>query len=103
MATDNPPISFDSVAVASPDQLSTDVNSEAVILHLNSGFYFGLNQTGARVWELLQEPRKVGEIRDRLVETLDVDSERCGEELLQFLEQLRAERLVEVRHDGQVA
>ena len=91
-------ITLDSTLVAAPDQLSSDVNSEAVILDLKSGVYFGLNHVGARVWELLQQPRKVAEIRDQLLEAFDVEPQRCERELLDLLEHLHSERLVEVRH-----
>jgi Coenzyme PQQ synthesis protein D (PqqD) len=98
MPSDSEPIQLDCTLVASADQLSSDVNSEAVILDLKSGIYFGLNQVGARVWELLQEPRTVAEIRDQLLDAFDVEPQRCERELLDLLEHLRAERLVEVRH-----
>src|SRR5690349_9188119 len=98
MPSDSEPIELDSTLVASPDQLSSDVNSEAVILGLKSGVYFGLNRVGATVWDLLQEPRKVAEIRDRLLDEFDVEPQRCERELLDLLEHLRVERLVEVRH-----
>ncbi len=48
-------ISLESVAVASSDQISSDLLGEAVILDLKQGVYHGLDATGARIWNLLQD------------------------------------------------
>ena len=40
---------------ASPRQISTRLEGEAVILDTTDGVYYGLDRVGARVWELLQE------------------------------------------------
>ena len=85
--------------VASEAQISSPVSSEAVILNLTSGVYFSLNRLGSRIWELIQEPRSVGEIRDRILEEFDVDSDRCERDILSLLEKLEAKGLVEFR-DG---
>jgi hypothetical protein len=58
-----------------------------------------LDAVGARIWELIQDPRTVNEIRDALLEEYDVEMERCERDLLAFLDQLAAETLIEVRDD----
>jgi hypothetical protein len=67
-----------------------------VILNLNSGVYFGLNPVGARVWELLQEPRTVADVCATVRGEFDVEPERCERELMDLLEQMRTEGLVDV-------
>ena len=47
-----------SVVVASPDQISSDLGDEAVILNLKSGVYHGLNEVGAKVWAFIQQAKK---------------------------------------------
>lgn len=86
--------------VAAPSQASCDLDGDAVILNLSSGTYHGLNEVGTRVWHLLEEPRTVGWIRDRLVEEYDVDPDVCLRDLCALLEALRAAELVEVS-DGE--
>ena len=70
-----------------------------VILNLDSGMYFGLNAVGARIWNLIQEPRSVQDIRDLLLEEYEVDPERCENDLLALLHGLAAEGLAEVKHE----
>jgi hypothetical protein len=82
--------------VASPDQVSCDLSGEAAILNLKTNVYFGLNEVGARVWNLIREPRTVAEIRDALVEEYEVEPERCQADLVALLEELEARGLVEI-------
>ena len=51
-------ISDRSVVVATKDQVSCDLAGEAAILNIKSGVYYGLDPVGARIWTLMQEPRR---------------------------------------------
>jgi hypothetical protein len=86
----------DSVVVASRDQVFCDVGAEAVILHLQSGIYYGLNAVGTRIWRCLQQPCTVSEIRSVLLQHYEVNSEECSCDLLQLLDQLSEVRLIDV-------
>ncbi|MDQ3661539.1 MAG: PqqD family peptide modification chaperone [Actinomycetota bacterium] len=87
---------MDSVVVASKRQVSSDLGGEAAILDLEGGVYYGLDEVGARIWEMIQEPRPASEVRDALIEEYDVEPERCERDLLALLERLAEERLIEV-------
>lgn len=87
------------IVFAIKDQVSTSLEDEAVILNLKDGVYYGLNPVGARVWELLQEPRTVREILNILLEEYEVAPQRCGQDLLDLLKELAAKKLIEVRDD----
>jgi Coenzyme PQQ synthesis protein D (PqqD) len=80
--------------VAIQDQVSTKLENEAVILNIKDGVYYGLNPVGARIWDLLQEPVTVGEIRDILVDEYEVDPLRCKEDLLNLLQDLSDRGLI---------
>jgi hypothetical protein len=93
-------LSLDSQVRAAPEQVSSDLAGETVILELGRGVYYGLADVGARVWELLRKPRTVGEIRDIIVsEYEDVESERAGADLLSLLAEMQTRGLVEVRDE----
>lgn len=89
--------SLSSTVVATPDQVHCALEGEAVILHLPSGTYYGLNPIGARIWSLLQDPMTVAELRDTLLAEYDVDRERLERDLLDLLSELAARELIEVR------
>lgn len=86
-----------STVVATRDQASCALGEEAVILDMAGGVYFGLNQVGARIWELLKTPRRVQSIRDELLAEYEVDAGACEQDLLRVLEEMRSAGLVEVR------
>ena len=92
-------ISTSSVVVAAKDQVSSDLGEEVVILNLKKGVYYGLDAVGAQIWNLIQEPKAVNEIRDVLLDEYEVEPEHCERDLLTLLEELTAENLIEVR-DG---
>ena len=73
---------------ASLQQAHCDVHGEIVILDVERGAYYGLEEVGARVWELLQTPRRVFEVRDILVAEFDVSAEKCEQDLTSFLGEL---------------
>lgn len=87
-------VTLDSVVAAAEQQVSAPLGDETVILHMSDGVYYGLDPVGTRIWSLLQQPRVVGEIRDRIVEEYDVEPERCRADLVDLLQQLVDHRLV---------
>lgn len=83
---------------ATERQVSSTVEGEAVILHMASGVYYGLEPVGSHVWSLLQKgPHTVGELRDRVCERYDVTPDRAEADLRSLLDDLLAEGLVERR------
>jgi hypothetical protein len=92
-------ISERTVVVAAKDQVSCDLAGEAAILNIKNGVYYGLDPVGARIWDLMQQPRAVGEIQSAIVGEYDVEPERCSHDLLGLLEKLLSEGLIEVK-DG---
>ena len=82
--------------IASPEQVSCDMGGEAAILNLKSGTYYGLDPVGARIWNLLQQPRTVGELRDILITEYDVDAARLESDIRALLGRLADNQLVEI-------
>ena len=91
-------VTMDSTVVAASDQVSASMQGEAIVLGLDKGMYYGLDEVAALVWSLLGEPRPVAEIKDRIVAEFDVDESTCERDLVAFLDDMDAEGLIEVRH-----
>jgi hypothetical protein len=89
-------LSPETVVVAARDQVSADLEGEAVILSLADGVYYGLDDVGARVWELLRQPRTVAELRDAVTAEYEVDAATAERDLLDLLAELAERRLVEI-------
>ena len=82
--------------VAASNQVSSELGSEAIILGLGRGMYYGLNSVGTRVWQLLKQPVTPAGLRDQLIAEYEVEPSTCQADLLALLEQLFAEGLIEV-------
>lgn len=90
-------ISLDTVVVAGSELVTANLDGEVVILGFQSGSYFGLDQVGAFVWDLLQKPQTVAALRDRILQEYEIDKERCEQDLLNLLGQLLDQQLIEIK------
>lgn len=95
-------IAGDSTIAAAEDQVSCDLEGESAILNMTNGVYYGLDALGARIWELIQEPKTLNEVRDVIVSEYEVEPERCERDLVALLTQLNDEGLIRVGN-GQAA
>ena len=92
-------ISGHSIMVAAREQVYCNLDGEVVILNLKDGVYYGLNAVGARIWNLLQEPRTMHEVRDILAQEYEVETDRCEHDLLALLQELATEGLIEIKDE----
>ena len=80
-----------------PDVVCTELgNKEAVLLHLKTKMYYSLNETGLRIWQLLNDGLTLNEISERLQQEFDVTPEKARESVMNLINELIAEKLVEV-------
>lgn len=80
--------------VRSSDQVHGDLDGKVVLLSIENGEYYNMNEVGSRVWELLEKPITVGALIERLLTEFDVDRVKCEQEVTAFLRQLRQDRLL---------
>jgi len=93
-------ITLDHVLIASPDVVFRDLDGEAVLLHLETGLYFGLDPVGTRIWSLLGEGAPLRRLHAQLLEEYDVAPARLEADLLQLAARLVASGLVDIREPG---
>ena len=68
--------------------LSRKLDDEMVLLNLDSGEYFGLNDTGTRVWELLADGHSGEEVTERLTEEFEVTEEVAAAHVASLCDEL---------------
>lgn len=77
--------------------LFQEVVDEAVLLDLERGHYFGLDEVGTRIWRLLAEHSTLPAVyRALLQEGYAADEEEIEHDLEDFIRQLAAEGLIEL-------
>ena len=64
-----------------------------VLLDVESGLYFSLDEVGERIWSLCDD-RAVHEIVDEVCAEYDVDRATVERDVLELLRELRAESLI---------
>jgi hypothetical protein len=90
-------LSKSSVVVSAGTVVDAEIGNEVLVLQLKKAEYFGLQETGARIWSLLKSPVTVEDIERVLLEEYEVDAAVCHREVVQLLSDLIEEGLVEVR------
>ncbi len=93
-------VSENSTIVAAREQVSSDLGGEVAILDLTVGTYYGLDEVGARVWELIQQPAAVSSVQAAIIGEYDVEPERAKRDVLALLQRLAEEGLIEVKDEA---
>ncbi|MCC5636923.1 PqqD family peptide modification chaperone [Nostoc sp. CHAB 5844] len=93
-------ISESSILVASKRQISSNLDTETVILDTTSGIYYGLNSVAAIIWELIQQPQTFAEIQNAILAKYAVEPEQCQHDILALLQELAIEGLIEVKNEA---
>ncbi len=90
------PLSESSIISAISQQVSCALGDETLILQLETGNYFRLNQVGVALWEFMQESHTVREIYLEILARYEVDSQRWERDLYGLLKEMREAGLIEI-------
>ena len=74
--------------------LAQEAHGQTVLLRLEDGGYYALDDVGAMIWELCDGGRAVGEIVALLCEEFDAPEAVVQADVLEFIDDLRRERLL---------
>lgn len=89
-------IGIDSTVSQSAGLVAADMDGQKVMLNIDKGKYYGLDDIGSRIWELIEKPRTVRELVAVLLQEYDVEDEICQRDVLAFLNKLHAQGLIAV-------
>jgi hypothetical protein len=78
----------------SEDQIAAPVDDEIIILSVERGSYFGLDDIGSDIWERLATPMRVDALCDALAAEYDADRATIERDVLALLDKLAAAGLV---------
>lgn len=92
----NSNVAPDATVVASNAVVSVELDGERVLLNIDNGQYYGLNDLGSFIFELVREKPTVAEVIDHISESYAPEVSRRQVELdvLAFMEQMEAEALL---------
>ena len=72
----------------SPDVLFQGVSGEIVILDLKSESYFGLDEVGARIWQLMQGHGGLQEVFEVMLEEYEVEADQLKTDMNKLMDDL---------------
>jgi hypothetical protein len=76
--------------------LAQEAHGRTVLLRLEDGGYYALDEVGAMIWELCDGSRAGSEIVAMLCEEFDAPESTVREDVMEFIGDLRRERLLVV-------
>jgi hypothetical protein len=89
-------LSLTSLVKSANDLISAPVNSEVVILSVERGTYYGLDEIGTEIWQRLESPVRIDMLCEDLAAKYAADRQTIERDVLALLESLFAEGLVTV-------
>jgi hypothetical protein len=87
---------FTQTVALSAEALSQEVSGETVILDLPSESYFGLNEIGTRIWQLMQEHGELQQVFDVMLDEFDVEPAQLEQDIRNFCSELVKSGLVTI-------
>ena len=87
---------FNQTVEISKDVLAQEVSGETVLLDLEGESYFGLDEVGTRIWQLLQEHGSVQKAYEMLLVEYDVEAEQLEKDMEDIISKLEAAGLISI-------
>ncbi len=81
---------------ATKDVLVRNIEDESVLLNIDNGCYFGLDDVGTRMWGLLTESDSVQIAYEKALSEFEVAPEVLEQDLRSLIDSLVAQGLIEV-------
>lgn len=81
-------LTLDDEVVKSDAALFRELETEAVLLNLTTGIYYGLNPIGTRAWQLLLEHARLSKVADIMLDEFEVERDVLERDLLALGRQL---------------
>lgn len=75
--------------------LAKEAQGRTVLLRLEDGYYYSVDDVGSRVWELCDGERTLDQVVSVICEEFDAPEETVRTDVLQFVDELEQEGLLE--------
>lgn len=94
MNTQNILLSYDKICVPSEDIVAREIEGDIIIVPLISGIgdsddeIFALNESGKKIWQLLDGKNSLGEVINLLTLQYDQENSELGDDVIGFVSEL---------------
>jgi len=80
--------------INSPTIIHEIIEGEAVIINMEMGHYYSIDQTGAGIWELVDKRASTAEVIESITQCYDGNPKTIQRSVLDFLAELQRENLI---------
>jgi len=78
-------VSLETVVKRNSGFINTEIDEDLVIMDDKIGSFYGLNETGRLIWNLLDTPKSLQEVTTALTEGYDVSFDQCYTDIAPFI------------------
>ena len=103
MSEDFTPVTMETTVVRADDLSIAELDGEMVVLDVQSGQYYGLNEVGARILQLTDKQITLQHVVDQLLEEYEVSTEKLRADVIRFVRKMGTLGLVQVVENGVVS
>ncbi len=76
--------------------LFNNLGDDVVMMDIEQGSYYGLEEVAARIWELTENPVSVASICETLISEYDVPEQKCEQEVTAFIDDLINRKIIHI-------
>jgi len=87
-------LSPSSLLIQNPAICSREFDGETVMMDESLENYFGLDEVGTRIWQLLESKLSLSDLCEKLTLEYDVAHEQCLTDITPFIEQLIKDNMI---------
>jgi hypothetical protein len=87
-------ITLQTIIQRNSNLVTSKIDGEIVMMSIDNGEYYGLDEVGSRIWELIKTPVVVEELISILTDEFEVERNNCIQDTMEFLEDLSKKKLL---------
>lgn len=87
-------IDLHTIVRRNPEMVTSKIDNEIVMMSIEKGEYYGLDETGTYIWEMIETPVTVENLIQNLMNEFEVEMEQCQNDTLEFLKDLYGKGLL---------
>jgi hypothetical protein len=99
-AMKNSTLSLKTKVCRSPNALAREFENESVLLLMDQGTYYGLNEIGTRTWQLLERHDSLQPVLNILQKEYEAGEDRLEQDLLVLAKDLLKEGLLQIQGES---
>ena len=89
-------IALTDIVKRNEELIFAQMGEEVVMMSEDQNEYLGLNVVASAIWDLVAAPQSVEQLCGRLQEQFVVPTDQCEREVVEFMDQMKQKKLIEV-------